>query len=235
MSSQYASSFRILPLEVQPGRSGDRDRRAVRDRLGRRALAVCCAREIRRVVANPLDITRYIVEFFSLARTVAARRRAARRNQQQLRAAGRTRPHGEEPRRERPARGHDRRLAAGSTRSTSARATSTGAAPRPRRRALSHRRRAAQRLPGAGRGALGDDQPHQAARPDGRGREAPPAGRTHQDAQRRRHARSSCDCRRLPTAFGEKLVMRIFDPEVLVRDFAELGFCATTIAAAGTR
>jgi len=28
----------------------------------------------------------------------------------------------------------------------------------------------------------------------------------------------------LPTAFGEKLVMRIFDPEVLVRDFRELGF-----------
>jgi general secretion pathway protein E len=28
----------------------------------------------------------------------------------------------------------------------------------------------------------------------------------------------------LPTAFGEKLVMRIFDPEVLVRDFRDLGF-----------
>lgn len=28
----------------------------------------------------------------------------------------------------------------------------------------------------------------------------------------------------LPTAFGEKLVLRIFDPEVLVRDFAALGF-----------
>ena len=28
----------------------------------------------------------------------------------------------------------------------------------------------------------------------------------------------------LPTAFGEKLVMRIFDPEVIVRDFGELGF-----------
>ncbi len=28
----------------------------------------------------------------------------------------------------------------------------------------------------------------------------------------------------LPTAFGEKMVMRIFDPEVLVRDFAQLGF-----------
>jgi general secretion pathway protein E len=30
----------------------------------------------------------------------------------------------------------------------------------------------------------------------------------------------------LPTAFGEKLVMRIFDPEVLVRDFSELGLSA---------
>ena len=28
----------------------------------------------------------------------------------------------------------------------------------------------------------------------------------------------------LPTAFGEKLVMRIFDPEVLVRSFTDLGF-----------
>lgn len=28
----------------------------------------------------------------------------------------------------------------------------------------------------------------------------------------------------LPTAFGEKLVMRIFDPEVLMRDFTQLGF-----------
>ncbi len=28
----------------------------------------------------------------------------------------------------------------------------------------------------------------------------------------------------LPTAFGEKLVMRVFDPDVIVKDFAELGF-----------
>src|SRR3990167_4298727 len=28
----------------------------------------------------------------------------------------------------------------------------------------------------------------------------------------------------LPTAFGEKLVMRVFDPEVIVKDFVELGF-----------
>jgi general secretion pathway protein E len=34
----------------------------------------------------------------------------------------------------------------------------------------------------------------------------------------------------LPTAFGEKLVMRIFDPEVLVRDFAQLGFSADDLS-----
>ncbi|MFT4103614.1 MAG: GspE/PulE family protein [Burkholderiaceae bacterium] len=34
----------------------------------------------------------------------------------------------------------------------------------------------------------------------------------------------------LPTAFGEKLVMRIFDPDVLLRDFAELGFGGEELA-----
>jgi general secretion pathway protein E len=34
----------------------------------------------------------------------------------------------------------------------------------------------------------------------------------------------------LPTAFGEKLVMRIFDPEVLVRDFTDLGFADEDLA-----
>ncbi len=34
----------------------------------------------------------------------------------------------------------------------------------------------------------------------------------------------------LPTAFGEKLVMRVFDPNVLVRDFSELGFSDEDLA-----
>ena len=34
----------------------------------------------------------------------------------------------------------------------------------------------------------------------------------------------------MPTAFGEKLVMRIFDPEILVKDFTELGFNASQTA-----
>jgi general secretion pathway protein E len=33
----------------------------------------------------------------------------------------------------------------------------------------------------------------------------------------------------MPTAFGEKLVMRIFDPDVLVRSFRELGFSAAEL------
>src|SRR3546814_8821391 len=28
----------------------------------------------------------------------------------------------------------------------------------------------------------------------------------------------------MPTAFGEKVVMRIFDPDLVVKDFAQLGF-----------
>ena len=34
----------------------------------------------------------------------------------------------------------------------------------------------------------------------------------------------------MPTAFGEKLVMRIFEPEILVKDFIELGFSRTQTA-----
>ena len=34
----------------------------------------------------------------------------------------------------------------------------------------------------------------------------------------------------LPTAFGEKMVLRIFDPEVLVKDFVQLGFAARDTA-----
>ena len=52
----------------------------------------------------------------------------------------------------------------------------------------------------------------------GRGGEAPAAGRPHQDA----HADGEeieLRLSTLPTAFGEKLVMRIFDPEVLVQRF----------------
>jgi len=52
-----------------------------------------------------------------------------------------------------------------------------------------------------------------AARRTAASRHVPPTART-----------SSLRLSTLPTAFGEKLVMRVFDPEVIVKDFAELGF-----------
>ena len=48
-------------------------------------------------------------------------------------------------------------------------------------------------------------------------REAPAAGRPHQDAHAATASEIELRLSTLPTAFGEKIVMRIFDPEVLVR------------------
>ena len=88
-------------------------------------------------------------------------------------------------------------------------------------------------IPHAGDGR--DDQPHQDPRPHGRGREAPAAGRPHQDRDRRTATRSNCACRRMPTAFGEKLVMRIFDPDVLRARTSANWASPTTTRDAGTQ
>ena len=101
----------------------------------------------------------------------------------------------------------------GSTPSTSARATSTSSRGAIWRDPLSHRRRDAHRLPAAARRDERDDGAHQAARPHGRGREAPPAGRPHQDRATRSGDEVEMRLSTLPTAFGEKMVMRIFDPD----------------------
>jgi general secretion pathway protein E len=98
------------------------------------------------------------------------------------------------------------------------------AAPRLGNRALPHRRRAAQGLP--------LPTPVMAAmvsRIKMLGRMDVVEKRRPQDGRiktRTAGAGSEVELRlsTLPTAFGEKLVMRIFDPEVLVRSFAELGF-----------
>ncbi len=83
-------------------------------------------------------------------------------------------------------------------------------------------------------GAAGDDQPHQAAGAHGDRRAAPAAGRTHQDACRPGRREIELRISTMPTAFGEKVVMRIFTPDVLVRDFQELGFTERGPRALGT-
>jgi general secretion pathway protein E len=99
--------------------------------------------------------------------------------------------------------------------------------------ALPHRRRAAQRYQ-VPTPVLSAMTAGSSARADGRGREAPAAGWPGQDqdpARREIELRLST----MPTAFGEKLVMRIFDPEVLVRDFGRARLRRATSARCGAR
>jgi hypothetical protein len=122
-------------------------------------------KEIRRVLANPDDIGRYLVEFFNLAKSVKkAAQRRKRFRAVELRATGRAgqgQPQFDANDQhivhivdwlwqyafEQRASRHPHRAAA-----------------RLGHRALPHRRRAASGLPDPDGGDDGDDQPHQAAR-----------------------------------------------------------------------
>ena len=125
------------------------------------------------------------------------------RHQRQLRAAGGAGQDQQDAGRQRPGRGAGGRLAVAVRLRPARQRHPPGAAARHGRHPLSHRRRAAHRLPGAADGDERDDGAHQAAGPHGRGREAAPAGRPHQDAPARRPptaraARWRCGCRRCP-------------------------------------
>ena len=69
MSSNYANRFRILPLEVRPNEVVIATAEPFLTEWIPEMERILRA-TIRRVVANPHDITRFIAEFFSLARSV---------------------------------------------------------------------------------------------------------------------------------------------------------------------
>ena len=180
------------------------------------------------MIANPLDIERYQVEFYNLAQVDqgrAARLAAATSALSQLRAAGRARQAATSSSTPTTATSSTSSTGCGNTPSSSARATSTssrGATPGIVRFRIDGVLHQVYQIPTPVLVAMTARIKILGAH--GRRREAPPAGRPHQDAHAATARRSSCASRRMPTAFGEKLVMRIFDPEVLVRDFTELGF-----------
>ncbi len=145
---------------------------------------------IRLVLANPLDVARYTTEFFSLAKSVRAAQKtgenSAAANFEQLVELGKT----------------NKQLDANDAGVVQVvdwlwqyafdqRASDIHLEPRRDMGAdpLSHRRRLAHRLPSADDGDERDDRAHQAARSHGRDREAPPAGRPHQDQAARRRGR----------------------------------------------
>ena len=131
-------------------RRDGRHLRAVRHRLGARRSSRTRARRIRLVVANPLDMQRYTTEFYTLAKSVrAAVKRGETQHRRQLRAAGRARPQQPPARRQRPGRGAGGRLAVAVRLRPARERHPPRAAARHGRDPLSHRRRAAHRLPGA--------------------------------------------------------------------------------------
>jgi len=224
MNSAYAARFRILPVEVSAGEvivatAEPFERDWVEEMRG------LLKKEIRLVIANPEDIARYQVEFYNMARSIkgAMQRNAAVAgiaNFEQLVEMGRGKANID---------ANDQYVVqivdwlwqyAFDQRASDIHIE-------PRREMGSVRFRIdgvlhpVYQIPMAVLGAmtsrikiLGRMDVVEKRRPqDGRVKTRSPDG---QEIELRLST--------LPTAFGEKLVMRIFDPEVLVRDFADLGF-----------
>jgi general secretion pathway protein E len=222
MSSAYATRFRILPVALnakeaviataEPG---------VRD--WEPELARMIKREIRRVIANPRDIERYQVEFYNLAKSIKGANKNASisglSNFEQLVELGKT----------------DKQIDANDAHvvrvvdwlwqyAFEQRASDIHVEPRRdlgivrfRIDGVLHQ---VYQIPGAVLAAM-TSRIKILARMDVVEKRRPQDGRI-----KTRSGEQDIELRisTLPTAFGEKLVMRIFDPEVLVRDFSELGF-----------
>jgi general secretion pathway protein E len=223
MSSQYATRFRILPLEVRPGEVVVATAEPnITDWMGE--IGQLLRADIRRVVANPQDINRYIAEFFSLAKSVRdAQKNGATNNQnnfEQLVELGRS----------------GKSLDANDQHVVTIvdwlmqyafdqRASDIHLEPRRELGVIRFRidgvLHNVYQVPSSVLSAmtsrlklLGRIDVVEKRRPqDGR---IKTRGATGREIELRLAT--------LPTAFGEKLVMRIFDPEVLVKDFADLGF-----------
>jgi general secretion pathway protein E len=226
MSSAYATRYGILPVEVRHDEILIATCEPYVDSWVPE-IAQVTRKQIRRVIANPADITRYIVEFYNLARSVKGANKIGVGNQQnfeQLVHLGNQLANG--------GRAIDQNdahivqivdwlwLYAFEQRASDIHLE-------PRREAGLVRFRIdgvlhqVYQVPPTVIAAmtariklLGRMDVVEKRRPqDGRVKTRNPGG---QEIELRLST--------LPTAFGEKLVMRIFDPEVLVKDFSQLGF-----------
>jgi general secretion pathway protein E len=223
VSSAYATRFRILPVAVTPKEAVIATAEPnVRD--WEPELARIIKREIRRVIANPLDIERYQVEFYNLAKSIkgAGLKHAGTSglsNFEQLVELGKS----------------DKQLDANDAHivrvvdwlwqyAFEQRASDIHIEPR-REQGLVRFRidgvlHQVYQIPASVLAAM-TSRIKILARMDVVEKRRPQDGRI-----KTRSGEQDIELRisTLPTAFGEKLVMRIFDPEVLVRDFSELGF-----------
>jgi general secretion pathway protein E len=223
MSSAYATRFRILPVGlsakeviVATAEPGIREWEP--------ELARIIKRDVKRVIANPLDIERYQVEFYNLAKSIKGANRSAQgasglANFEQLVELGRS---------DKPLDANDAHV----VRivdwlwqyAFEQRASDIHIEPRREHGVVRFRidgvlHQVYQSPPGVLNAMTSRNKI--LARMDVVEKRRPQDGRI-----KTRTAADDIELRisTLPTAFGEKLVMRIFDPEVLVRDFTELGF-----------
>jgi len=224
MSSHYAARFKILPVEVN-------SREAVIAtcepylKEWEKELKQILRLEIRRVIANPLDISRYQVEFYNLAKSVKGAvqqgdRSSGISNFEQLVELGKT----------------NRTLDANDQHvvhvvdwlwqyAFDQRASDIHIEPR---RDVGEVR---FRIDGVLHPVYQIPMPVVAAmtsRIKILGRMDVVEKRRPQDGRIKTRTADGQEVElrlsTLPTAFGEKLVMRVFDPEVIVKDFSELGF-----------
>src|SRR6266850_6443162 len=224
MSSAYATRFRILPVGVTAKEAVIATAEPnVRD--WEPELARMIKREIKRVIANPLDIERYQVEFYNLAKSIKGAGKSASgasglSNFEQLVELGNS---------DKPVDANDAHV----VRivdwlwqyAFEQRASDIHIEPRREQGIVRFRidgvLHQVYQIPAAVLAAM-TSRIKILARMDVVEKRRPQDGRV----KTRTLAGEEIELRisTLPTAFGEKLVMRIFDPEVLVRDFRELGF-----------
>jgi general secretion pathway protein E len=227
----YAARANILPIRM----SATEATIATADpfeRAWERELQPILKREIKRVLANPLDIRRYLVEFYALARSVKGGEAlhgrpavAGVQNLEQLMELGRS-----------------GRLDANDQHiinivdwllqyAFSQRASDIHLEPRREQGNIRFRidgvLHDVYQIPAGVMGAV-TSRLKILARMDLAEKRRPQDGRVKTRAPDGREVELRVSS--LPTAFGEKLVLRIFDPEVFVRDFAELGFTAADAA-----
>jgi general secretion pathway protein E len=223
MSSAYATRFRILPVAL-----GETEAVIATAephvREWESEIARITRRRIRRVIANPLDIERYQVEFYNLAKSVKGARRASSggglSNFEQLVELGSS---------DKPFDANDAHI----VRivdwlwqyAFEQRASDIHVEPRREQGIVRFRidgvLHQVYQIPAGVLGAM-TSRIKVLARMDVVEKRRPQDGRIK--TRTLDGAEIELRLSTLPTAFGEKLVMRIFDPEVLVRDFKELGF-----------
>ena len=224
MSISYATRFDLLPLEVRTGEVVIATCEPMLDEWVEE-LSSALRKRIVRVVANPVDIARYVVEFYSLARSVRGANKAGGGNAhtssfEQLVELGRS---------GRNVDANDQHVVTIVDwlwqYAFDQRASDIHLEPRRELGVVRFRidgvLHNVYQVPPAVLSAM-TSRIKLLGRMDVVEKRRPQDGRIKTRTADGREVELRLST--LPTVFGEKMVMRIFDPEVLVRSFSELGF-----------